>query len=114
MDDVPWPATSEAEALRGRRSRWTGKWPDRLLPPFLCARLDGIWSNAFDRAARTVRYRRPRRRCRRGSARGLQARANAERGAHGFVARADETQLSAHVDALFFVRPRILAREAVD
>jgi hypothetical protein len=41
-DDVPQKATSEAEPLRRRRSRWSGEWPNRLLPllpPLLCVRV---------------------------------------------------------------------------
>ncbi len=117
VHDVPQLATSEAEALRRRRSRWTcGERPDRrLLLPFLCARVGIRIPHARRRSlqgplacpAAVLRIRHKRR------SSGLQARAHAERGAHGLVSRADETQLSAHVDALF-VRPRIRAREAVD
>ena len=103
IDDVPEPATSEAEALRGRGSnRWTSERPDALLPPILCAGV-GIGGDCAVRAV----LRRPRRKG------GLQPRAHAERGAHGLVSRTDEAQLSAQVDALF-VRPRILTREAFD
>jgi hypothetical protein len=82
--DVPQPATSEAKALRGRRSRRTTEFPD-CLPLFLCARVSArilVASRAFVQA-RTVldRY----------SWRRLQAGTHAERGAHGLVSRADET-----------------------
>jgi len=43
----------------------------------------------------------------------LQTRAHAERSTHGLISRANETQLSTHVDALV-VRAGVRAREAID
>lgn len=110
-------ATSEAESLRGRRSRWGGEWPNRLLPlpPLPCVRV-GIKIPPARRGRRcplttSTRARRLRPHRRRRS--GLQTRAHAERGTHRLVPRADEPQLRAHVDALV-VRAGIRAREALD
>jgi hypothetical protein len=136
-DDVPQMATSEAEVLRGRGSRRRScEWPNRLLPLplplLLCVRVRarvgiGIIEipptrrdrNCLLTSTRTRtrtgprRLRSPHRRRRSRSRSKLHARAHAKRGTHSLIPRADETQLSAHVDALV-VRTGIRAREAID